>query len=60
MLQTKMKYEKTKQIAITPELGDAELSFLSSTLILNEIYPPMKFEVKSSYSLRVMLRRNKI
>ena len=57
MLRTKMKYKKR---AITPELEDTELQFLSSFLLLNEIYPPMKFEVNSSYSQRVMLRRNKI
>lgn len=55
MFRTKFKYGKYEQRAITQKLARAELWFLSTAHLLNEIYPPMKFEVDSSNSLGVIL-----
>ena len=41
-------------MAITLKLGKAELWFFYTSLLLNEIYPPTKFEVDISSSFRVM------
>jgi hypothetical protein len=46
MAWTKIKYEN-KQRAITQKLGSAEYRFLCTTIFLNEIYHPMKFQVHS-------------
>ena len=51
MVQTKYKYENQPRTIIQKELW-----FLSTALLLNEIYPYMKFQVDSSYSLRVTVR----
>jgi hypothetical protein len=47
MLWTKIKFEK-KQRAISEKLCRVELSFFCTALILNMIYPPMKFQVDTS------------
>ena len=49
---SKCKNEKKK--AITSKLGKAELRFLCTALLLNEIYLPTKFLVETSCSFRVM------
>jgi hypothetical protein len=43
-----------KHRAIIQKLGKAELRFLCTTHLLNEIYLPTKFHVDTSYSFRVM------
>jgi hypothetical protein len=45
---------KKEQRKITPKLGKAELWFLCTAHLLNEIYLPTKFHVDISYHLRVM------
>ena len=52
MHQTKFKFKKTKQRAVTQNLGKQELRFLCIALCLDEIYPPAKFHNHSQYSLR--------
>ena len=54
-VRTKIKYEN-QQRAIIQKVSISELWFLGTALLLNEIYPYMKFQVDSSYSLRVMVR----
>ena len=49
------KYEN-QQRAITPKILKAELWFLHTALLLNEINPCMKFEVNTSKTFGVMLR----
>ena len=44
------------QRAITPKLGNQELRFLYTALLLIQIYPPMKFHIDTSYIFCVMLR----
>jgi hypothetical protein len=44
---------KNKQRAIIQKLGTAELRFLCTANLLNEIYLSAKFHVDNSYSLRV-------
>jgi len=46
MLRTKFKNEN-EQRAITPKVLSFKLWFLSTALLLNEIYLPMKFQVSS-------------
>jgi hypothetical protein len=46
---------KNEQRAIIQKLGIAELQFLSTANLLNEIYLSAKFHVVNSYSFRVML-----
>ena len=55
MLRTKFKYGN-QQRGITQKLQNAELWFLCTALLINEIYPPMKFQANSSCSIRLMLR----
>ena len=55
MLQTKFKYEKKKQRAITQRLSKQELRLMCTALPL-EIYPPTKFHNDSNYSLGHMHR----
>ena len=50
MHRTKVKYEN-KQRAITKKKSKQELRFMSSALLLDEIYPPTKFHNHSFYSL---------
>jgi hypothetical protein len=45
---------ENKQRGIIKELGKAELRFLCTAHLLNEIYLPIKFHVDTSYSFRVM------
>jgi hypothetical protein len=47
---------KNKERAITPKLGKAELQFLCTALLSNEMYLPTKFHVDIFYSFRVMSR----
>ena len=54
MHQTKFKYEKTKQRAITQRLSKQELRFMCTALPLDEIYPPTKFHNHSNYSFEDM------
>ena len=49
MLRTKFKYEK-QQRAITQKLSKQKLWFLCTALLLDEIYPPMKFHNPSYYN----------
>ena len=56
MHQTKFKYEKKKQRAITQRLSKQELQLMSTALPLDEIYPPTKFHNHSNYSFRDMHR----
>ena len=58
MVRTKFKY-KIEQRAITQKLSHAELQFLCTALLLDDIYPPMKFHDNISYTLGVMLRTKK-
>jgi len=46
---------KNQQRAITPKVKCLELWFLCIALLLNEIYLPMKFQVSSLNTFRVML-----
>ena len=46
MFRTKFKYENLQR-AITPKVWCLELWFLCTALLLNEIYLPMKFKVRS-------------
>ena len=55
MLRTKIKYENQRR-AITPKIWRAELWFLCTALLLNEIYPPMKSHDCTSHTFWVMLR----
>ena len=55
ILRSKFKYEN-QQRAITPKACHLELWFLCTALLLNEIYLPMKFQVGSLNTFRVMLR----
>ena len=55
MFRTKIKYEN-QQRAITLKVCISELWFLCTALLLNEIYPQMKFQVDSSYTFGVMVR----
>jgi len=50
-----MKMNKGQR-AITPKVLCLELLFLSSALLINEIYLPMKFHVDDLHSFKVMLR----
>ena len=50
MQETKFKYEKNKQRAITQRLSKQELRFMCTALPLDEIYPPTKFHNQSNYS----------
>jgi hypothetical protein len=54
MLWTKIKFEKLQR-AITQKLCRVELLFLCAALLLNDIYPPMKFQVDISKAFLVML-----
>jgi len=45
---------KNEQRAITPKLGKAELCFLCTVLLFNEIYLPTKILVDTSCCFRVM------
>ena len=54
-VRTKIKYEN-QQRAITQKVKISELWFLGTALLLNAIYPYMKFQVDRSYTLRVMVR----
>ena len=54
-VRTKIKYEN-QQRAITQKVYILELWFLSTALLLNEIYPHMKFQVDRSYTFGVMVR----
>jgi len=54
MFRTKFKNEN-EQRAITPKVWSFELWFLSTALLLNEIYQPMTFQVSSLNTLWVML-----
>ena len=56
MHQTKFKYEKKKQRAITQRLSKQELRFMCTALPLNDIYPPTKFHNHSNYSFGDMHR----
>ena len=56
MHQTKFKYEKKKQRAITQILSKQELQFMCTALPLDEIYPPTKFHNHSNYSFGDMHR----
>jgi hypothetical protein len=47
---------KNEQRAITSKLGKAELRFLSTALLPNEVYLPTKFHVDISNSFRVMFQ----
>ena len=51
MHQTKFRYEKKNQRAITQRLSKQELQFMCTALPLDEIYPPTKFHNHSFYSL---------
>ena len=51
MHETKLKYEKKKQRAITQRLSKQELRFMCTALPLDEIYPPTRFHNHSFYSL---------
>ena len=55
MLRIKIKY-KIKQRAITQKLNHAELQFLFNALLLDDIYPFIKFHDNISYTSGVMLR----
>ena len=46
MLRTKFKYENIQR-AITQKLSKRELWVLCTALGLDEIYPPMKFHIRS-------------
>ena len=56
MHQTKFKYEKKNQRAITQKLSKQELRFMCTPLPLDEIYPPTKFHNHSKYSFGDMHR----
>ena len=56
MHQTKFKYERKKQRAITKTLSKPELRFMCTALPLDEIYPPTKFYNHSNYSFGDMHR----
>ena len=56
MHQTKFKYEKKKQRAITQRLSKQELWLMCTALPLDEIYPPTKFRNHSNYSFGDMHR----
>jgi hypothetical protein len=47
---------KNKQRVIIQKIGMAELRFLCTAHLLNEIYLPTKFHVDNYYSFRVMSR----
>jgi hypothetical protein len=47
MLWTKINFEKEQRV-ITKQLCRVELSFLFTALLLNEVYPPVKFKVDNS------------
>ena len=53
MHQTKFKYEKKKQRAITQRLSKQELWFMCTALPLDEIYPPTKFHNHRNYILEI-------
>ena len=52
---TKFKYEN-QQRAITQKLSKQELRFMCTALLLDEIYPPMKFHNHSKYSFGDILQ----
>ena len=51
----KIKYEN-QQRAITPKLWWAELWYLCTAFLFNEIYPPMRFQDDTWNTFRVLLR----
>ena len=55
LLRTKFKNEN-EQRALTSKVWCIELWFLCTALLLNEMYLPMKCQVSSLNTLRVMLR----
>ena len=55
MLRTKIKYEN-QQRAITPKIWWAELWYLCTALLLNEIYPPMRLQDDTWNAFRVILQ----
>jgi hypothetical protein len=44
MAKTKMKFEN-QQRAITQKIRNADQQFLCTALLINKIYPPIKFQV---------------